>query len=253
MGLEERLQQAVGLLAESKYAVALTGAGISTPSGIPDFRSPDSGLWKNADPFESASIYAFRRRPQDFYDWIHPLARLIMAAQPNAAHFALAQLEARGILKGVITQNVDMLHGRAGSATVHEVHGHLREVTCMRCYKIFPAAAFLDDFVDSGEVPYCEACGGVLKPNVILIGEQLPVSVVNQARRQIRNCDLMLIAGSSLEMAPAGDLPLLALESGARIIVINFEPTHIDNLADVVIRGDVVDVIPEITTKLLDQ
>ncbi len=253
MSVEESLHQAVGLLSESKYAVALTGAGISTPSGIPDFRSPESGLWKNADPFESASIYAFRRRPQDFYEWIHPLARLIIKAQPNAAHLSLAQLEARGILKGIITQNVDMLHSRAGSTTVHEVHGHLREVTCMRCYSIYAAASYLDEFVDSGEVPYCEACGGVLKPNVILIGEQLPVSVVNQARRQIRSCDLMLIAGSSLEMAPAGDLPLLALESGARIIVINFEPTHIDNAADVVIRGDVVEVIPEITTKLLDQ
>jgi len=252
MSIEERIQQAAGLLSESKYAVALTGAGISTPSGIPDFRSPNSGLWKNADPFESASIYAFRRRPQDFYDWIHPLARLIFEARPNAAHLALAQLEARGILKGIITQNVDMLHGRAGSTTVHEVHGHLREVTCMRCYSIYPAAGYLDKFVANGEVPYCEACGGVLKPNVILIGEQLPVSVVNQARRQIKSCDLMLIAGSLLAMAPAGDLPLLALEHGARIVVINFEPTHIDSAADVVIRGDVVDVIPEITTKLLD-
>jgi len=245
--------QAAGLLAKSKYAVALTGAGISTPSGIPDFRSPDSGLWNNADPFESASIYAFRRRPQHFYDWIHPLARLIIEAQPNAAHFALAQLEARGILKGVVTQNVDMLHGRAGSTIVHEIHGHLREVTCMRCYSIYAAAGYLEDFVDSGQVPYCQACGGVLKPNVILIGEQLPVSVVNNARRQIRDCDLMLIAGSSLEMAPAGDLPLLALETGARIIIINFEPTHIDNTADVVIRGDVVDVLPELAARLLDQ
>jgi NAD-dependent deacetylase len=178
---------------------------------------------------------------------------LIFEARPNAAHLALAQLEARGILKGIITQNVDMLHSRAGSTIVHEIHGHLREVTCMRCYSIYSAAGSLDKFVASGEVPYCKACGGVLKPNVILIGEQLPVSVVNQARRQIKSCDLMLIAGSSLAMAPAGDLPLLALEHGARIVVINFEPTHIDSAADVVIRGDVVDVIPEITTKLLDQ
>ncbi len=252
MSLEDQIQGVKELLAQSKCAVVLTGAGVSTPSGIPDFRSPGSGLWKHADPFEVASIYAFKRRPQDFYDWIHPLARLIMEAEPNAAHLALAELESRGLVHGIITQNVDMLHSKAGSKTVYEVHGHLRAVTCMRCYAIYPAENHLSNFVATGTIPYCDSCGGVLKPNVILIGEQLPISVLNEAKKQARACDLMLIAGSSLEMAPAGDLPLLAVESGAKLVIINLEPTHLDYLADVVVNADVVEVLPRIAAHFMD-
>jgi NAD-dependent deacetylase len=250
MTFDGQNQRALELFAGSRHAIALTGAGLSTSSGIPDFRSPGSGLWKDVNPFEVASIHAFKQRPQDFYDWIHPLAKLVVEAEPNAAHFALAQLESRGFLKGIITQNIDMLHERAGSKSVHEVHGHLRAVTCVRCFTVYPAAPFLDNFIDTSDVPYCEDCGGVLKPNVILIGEQLPVRVMNQATKQVRDCDLMLIAGSSLEMAPAGDLPLLAVESGARLIIVNFTPTHLDHLADVVIHGDVVDVLPRLAANL---
>jgi NAD-dependent deacetylase len=243
--VELLIETAQRMLRGARHVVALTGAGISTPSGIPDFRSPNSGLWSQVDPFEVASIYGFRRRPQEFYDWIHPLARLTMEARPNPAHEALAYLEAHGPLQSVITQNIDMLHHKAGSQVVHELHGHLREMTCLRCYEVSPAAEIWEAFIANGEVPHCR-CGGVLKPNVILFGEQLPVSVLNEAKRQARVCDVMVVAGSSLEVAPAGDLPLLAKECGARLIIVNYDRTFVDEAADVVIHADVVDVLPKL-------
>jgi NAD-dependent deacetylase len=242
--IEKLIEQAVALLMQSRHAIALTGAGISTPSGIPDFRSPDSGVWRNSNPMEVATIYAFRHRPQAFYDWIRPLAKLTLLAEPNAAHLALAEMEASGLLKCVITQNIDMLHTRAGSQTIYEVHGHLRQATCLHCYHVYDAAPIISDFVASGVAPLCTGCGGVLKPNVILFGEQLPVRILQQAQREAKRCDVMLVAGSSLEVAPAGDLPLLARQQGARLIFINYEETHLDSLADICIHADVVDVLP---------
>jgi NAD-dependent deacetylase len=252
MSLPDKLDQARDLLANARQAVALTGAGVSTRSGIPDFRSPSSGVWNTVDHMEVASIYTFRRRPQVFYDWIRPVARLIKDAVPNPAHLALAQLEAAGVLQGIITQNVDNLHTRAGSRNVYEVHGHFREVTCLRCYTLFPAEDHWDAFMDTGEVPHCPSCGGVLKPNAILYGEQLPVTVMNEAQRLVNRSDVMLVAGSSLEVAPAGDLPAAAVRSGARLIIVNFEPTYLDFMADVVINADVVDVLPELASQLVN-
>jgi NAD-dependent deacetylase len=246
MSIEAKLNQARELLAQSKNALALTGAGISTPSGIPDFRSPGSGLWEKADPFQVASIYGFSRRPQDFYDWIHPLAKLTLDAKPNAAHLALAQLEQSGPLQGIITQNIDMLHTRAGSCNVYEVHGHMREMTCMRCYHVFDSTEFMTTFLETQAVPHCTHCDGILKPNVILFGEQLPVRILEQAKKQARQCDLMIVAGSSLEVAPVSDLPMQAVSNGARLIIINFEETYADRYADVAIHGDVVDILPQL-------
>lgn len=246
MSVEAKIEQAAALLAQSKHAVALTGAGISTPSGIPDFRSPGSGLWENADPSQVASILGFSRRPQDFYDWIHPLAKLTLAARPNAAHLALAHLEKNGPLRSVITQNIDMLHSKAGSDTVYEVHGHMREMTCMRCYHVFDSAPFMELFLETQAVPLCTHCAGVLKPNVILFGEQLPVRVLEKAKEQSRLCDVMVVVGSSLEVAPVGDLPFVAVGNGARLIIINFEETYADRYADVVIHADVVEVLPQL-------
>jgi NAD-dependent deacetylase len=239
-----QFQQAADLIASSQNMVALTGAGISTPSGIPDFRSPQSGIWRNVDPFEVASIYGFRRHPDRFYDWIYPLAELTAAAQPNPAHLALAQLESDGVLQAIITQNIDALHTRAGSQTVLEVHGHMRELTCIHCYTVYQANPYLENFLASRQTPYCPACAHALKPNVILFGEQLPVKVWNEARRYSRQCDLMLVVGSSLIVAPAGDLPELALNNGARLIIVNLHETHLDSQADLVFRMDVVDLLP---------
>lgn len=240
----DNVKRAAALLRECRYAVALTGAGSSTPSGIPDFRTPGLGLWERSDPMEVASIYAFRRNPQAFYDWMRPMVKTLMAAEPNAGHRALAEMEEGGWLKAIITQNIDDLHQRAGSHEVLEIHGHVREATCIRCYQVLPAKELLKDFLDSGEVAHCPACGGVMKPNVVLFGEQLPILVVNAAMAHIRQADLMLVAGSSLEVMPASHLPVLVHEQGGRLIVVNLAPTYIDSVADVVIHADVVETLP---------
>ncbi len=248
--ITELIQAAIALLRQSHYAVALTGAGHSTRSGIPDFRSPTSGLWKNANPIEVASIFGFRHDPTHFFEWIRPLARTLLEAEPNAAHYALARIETAGVIKSVITQNIDMLHSRAGSHTVHELHGHLREATCIHCFAVYPCAEHFTPFLEDGIIPTCPECGNVLKPNVILFGEQLPAQPLSAARQEAARCDVMLVAGSSLEVFPAAALPAQAKRSGAKLIFINLSPTAVDNMADIVIQADVVDVLPHIADAL---
>ena len=243
--LNAHIEQAARMIQEAQNIVAMTGAGISTPSGIPDFRSPQSGLWEETDPLTVASIFAFRQSPEQFYRWIHPLASKLLEAKPNSAHYALAALEAEGKLKAVITQNIDDLHGKAGSQTIYELHGNLREVTCIQCYQTQDSAEAFAKFVRDGQTPRC-SCGGVLKPNVILFGEQLPVREFVAAQLAVKAADLMLIVGSSLETAPASDLPELALQQGTRLIIVNYQPTFIDHRADVVIRADVAEVLTQI-------
>lgn len=238
------IRQGRQLIQEARYVVALTGAGISTPSGIPDFRSPDSGLWEQADPFTVASLAGFRRQPRHFYEWVRPLAELTINAKPNPAHFALALMESKGPLRAIITQNMDMLHTRAGSQTVLEVHGHLREATCQGCGQVVAAEPLLRAFIRSSEIPHCQTCAGVFKPNVILFGEMMPTAIFEQAERAIRDCDLLIVAGSSLTVTPVAELPRLAAFTGAKIIIVNLEATHADAFADVVLRGDVVDMLP---------
>lgn len=243
MKLEEKIERAAQLIRRSHHMVAFTGAGHSTPSGIPDFRSPHSGLWEKHNPMLVASIWAFRLNPKTFYDWIRPMADTLLNASPNPAHVALAKLEELGYLRTVITQNIDNLHQRAGSRRVLELHGHLREATCVRCYKKVPAEPTVERTIRKGKVPHCK-CGGVLKPDVILFGEQLPIRVLNQAMDEARNCDLILVAGSSLEVTPAADIPFLAVDCGAKSIIVNLQPTTFDPGADVVIHGDVAEVLP---------
>jgi NAD-dependent deacetylase len=242
----ESIECAANLLRGSKNTIAFTGAGISTPSGIPDFRSAHSGMWEKVDPLVVASIYGFRQNPDAFYQWIYPLARLLLNAQPNPAHLVLARMEERGYLKGVITQNIDMLHTRAGSRVVHELHGHMRDATCIHCFTIYPAEPIMIQFLDDRKVPHCPRCGGVIKPNVILYGEQLPVLVMQAAKEAARQAEVMLIVGSSLEVAPASDLPVLAQRNGAKLILINLEPTHVDSMAEVVIHADAAEILPQI-------
>jgi len=244
------VDKAVSLVQEAQAIVALTGAGISTPSGIPDFRSPQSGVWENTNPMEVASIHAFRHDPRPFYQWIHPLAQTMMDAQPNAAHIALAQMEESGCLKSVITQNIDLLHSKAGSQTVYEVHGHMREATCMDCRRVVSSEQMMPQFLETSAVPHCTVCGGVLKPNIILFGEMLPFAVLQKSEQAAETCDLMIVAGSSLEVSPVNELPRLAKENGARLIMVNFSETHLDHLADVVIQADVVDILPKLAEAL---
>ncbi|MFZ5915500.1 MAG: NAD-dependent protein deacylase [Chloroflexota bacterium] len=246
MNLEAQIEQAARIIAAGQYVVSVTGAGHSTPSGIPDFRSPESGLWQSVNPMEVASIFGFRQRPESFFEWVRPLVQTVLDAAPNPAHYALADLEAVDRMKAVITQNIDGLHQRAGSKQVLEVHGHVRQATCIRCYRVEPLEAYLPAFLADGQIPRCPACNGILKPNVILFGEQLPVSVLNAAWREVRACDVVLVAGTSLQVAPASDLPRTALAHGARAVVVNYEPTDLDPLAHVVIHDDVSSVLPRI-------
>ena len=245
MRLEEKIKQGAELIHQSRHMAAFTGAGHSTQSGIPDFRSPDSGLWEKHDPMLVASIWAFRLNPKNFYDWIRPMVDTLSNAEPNPAHDALAELEQLGHLQVVITQNIDGLHQQAGSRRVLELHGHLREATCVRCYNKVPVDPAVEQRIRNGQVPHCE-CGGVMKPDVILFGEQLPIRVLNQAMDEARRCDLILVAGSSLEVTPAADIPFLAVDSGAKAIMVNLEPTAFDSRADIVIHGDVAEILPRL-------
>ena len=243
MDTQQQIERAAALIANSKYVVALTGAGISTPSGIPDFRSPGSGLWEKVNPMLVASSFSFRLQPQAFYEWARPLARKLLEAEPNPAHRALAELEEMGLLKAVITQNIDDLHQKAGSKRVLELHGNMRQATCLKCHQVVSTQGMMERFLEEGELPYC-SCGGLLKPNVVLIGEQLPRWVLLEAWGEAERCDLMLVVGSSLEIAPAAEIPFVALRCGAKAIVINYQPTPLDNQADVVIHEDVAEVLP---------
>ncbi len=249
--LHQAVQDAAALIRAAHRGVVLSGAGISTPSGIPDFRSPDSGLWTQVDPWEVASLQSFRHHPEQFYEWIRPLAGMIHAARPNPAHQALARLEKAGHIQTIITQNIDGLHQKAGASSVIEVHGAIDTLTCVNCYRVTRAEAVLENFLGSGEVPRCPHCNHILKPNVILMEEQLPNEAWLKARDASMTCDLMLVAGSSLEVLPVAGLPMRAVERGVSLIVVNFTETYLNERADVVIAGNVAEVVPLIAEEVL--
>lgn len=244
------LDDAAELFRKARRVVVLTGAGISTPSGIPDFRSEGTGLWSRDEPMEVASLSTFRTHPEIFFKWFRPLASHIFNAKPNPAHEGLAELERTGREQIIVTQNIDGLHQKAGSSHVIEMHGTIRTLSCTECYKQFESAQFITSFIESGEMPRCQNCTGILKPDVILFGEQLPQSAWMEAQSAARQCDLMLVAGSSLEVLPVAGLPMQALDRGAHLIVINNTPTYVNVRADVVILDDVAAIIPEITKRV---
>jgi len=247
------IKGAAELILGAESAVALTGAGISTPSGIPDFRSLGSGLWEIYNPMEVASLNAFRYNPEKFFEWARPLASKILTAKPNEAHYALARLEAEGFITGIITQNIDNLHLRAGSKKVLEIHGHMRNATCINCFHKVTISDQIQNFVDKRIIPHCEKCDGILKPDFVLFGEQLPFEIVKDARKLIHSSDLILILGSSLEVVPVAYYPVDALNAGAYLIIINHEPTYLDERANFVIHDDVADVLPDIATEVFNE
>jgi len=209
-------QAIANLMVDLKPCVALTGAGISAESGIPTFRSK-GGLWEKYDPMIYASIETFRDDPSKYWTIRGEFIRNYDSYQPNKAHFALAELEEMGMLRHVITQNIDGLHKKAGSQNVTEIHGSLRETYCLQCGKEFIAPD-----VPAGMPPYCE-CGGVLKPNTVLFGEQLPEGAMETAYQESTSCKLMLVIGTSAVVQPAASLPALARQEGAKIVEVNIE------------------------------
>ena len=235
-GQAERLAE---LLRESSCTVALTGAGISVPSGIPDFRTPGEGLWEKVDPMEVAHIDAFRRDPAKFWSFYRPRFQMLSDVQPNAAHEALAELESRGLLQAVITQNIDTLHHKAGSERVIEVHGSIRTSSCQSCGKEFRLERVDELFGDDGAAR-CADCDGPVKPDVVLFGELLPEQAMADAEALAARADLMLCVGSSLEVYPVAGLPSVTLGRGGRLAVITKGPTPFDQDATVRMDGDVV-------------
>jgi len=233
---DEKLLQLVRWLKEARYAVALTGAGVSTESGIPDFRSPESGLWTMVDPLRVASIEGFLNDPAGFYEfWRWRFSRL-REAQPNITHKLLAQLEAQGLLKAVITQNIDDLHRKAGSKRVLEVHGNYSRGICVECRRPYKIEEVFAKVEEAG-VPRCDLCRGLLKPDVVLFGEILPPAFA-ESEAEIHRADLLLVLGSSLEVYPVADLVPQAKYSGARLAIFNRDKTPYDSIADLVLHAD---------------
>jgi len=249
--IDQQIEQAAQLLKNAGNAVAFTGAGISTPSGIPDFRSPGSGLWEHYDPFEVASLSAFKHHPEKFYDWIRPLAHTARAAQPNLAHKGLAALEKAGLIQAVITQNIDGLHQKAGSQKVIELHGSAQSAHCMQCGKLYGEDWLTDETLVQDNYPRCTVCGGVLKPDVVLFEEMLPAQAWNEAQELCEKADVIFVIGSSLGVAPANYLPENGLRRGAGLIINTQSDTHLDRYANVVIREDLNEIVPAICRNAL--
>jgi NAD-dependent deacetylase len=242
---------AMEIIKNSENTTVLTGAGISTPSGIPDFRSSTDGLWSRYDPFEVASLTAFRHKPQNFFDWMRPLANKMYQAQPNAAHIGLARLERAGYISTIITQNIDMLHTKAGSVNVLEVHGSMNSMSCTQCFQQVDSNPFIESYLEHGQIPRCPQCEGILKPDIILMEEQLPARTWLKAVEASRSCDTMIVIGSSLEVVPVANLPMQAVDHGANLIIINKSHTYIDVRADIVFHEDLIDIVPTIVDRIL--
>ncbi|HET7856089.1 MAG TPA: NAD-dependent deacylase [Gaiellaceae bacterium] len=240
--------QLAALIRDRGPCVVLTGAGVSTESGIPDFRSP-TGIWAEFDPLEYASLDAFRRDPAKVWRFYAPRFAMLADAEPNAAHVALAQLERRGLVRAVVTQNIDLLHERAGSRDVVEVHGSIRTSTCPGCGAVYPLAEVVE-LLGSSDAPACPACGAVLKPDVVFFGEQLPEAAIDRAYELARGAGVLLVVGSTLEVWPVAELPLTTLAAGGAVAIVNKGPTALDGKAELKIDSSAGETLAEVVTAL---
>ena len=254
--MERQVAAAVGaarlgeLIRESRCTVALTGAGISVPSGIPDFRTPETGLWANVDPMEVAHIDVFERDPARFWSYYRPRFQSLGDKRPNPAHEALAELERQGLIEGVITQNIDRLHRAGGSQNVVEVHGSIETSSCTRCATVFDLDA-VEALFDGDGIAICSACGGPVKPDVILFGELLSESAMARARSLSERADLMICVGSSLAVYPVAGLPQLTLERGGRLAIVTKGETPYDDDAELKLDGEVVEELTALMAVLV--
>jgi NAD-dependent protein deacetylase/lipoamidase len=227
------------LIADSERVVALTGAGVSVPSGIPDFRTPGKGLWAKVDPMAVATIDAFHRDTKRFWEFYRPRFHDLADKEPNRAHTVLAELERRGQLDAVITQNIDRLHRKAGSEEVIEVHGSIATASCTSCATSYPLEQ-VESLFDDG-IATCAGCCGKVKPDVVLFGEFLPAEGMARAEQLCSSADLLLCIGSSLEVHPVAGLPGLTLGRGGRIAIVTKSSTPYDSDASVRLDGDVAE------------
>jgi NAD-dependent deacetylase len=235
-------EQLAILIAHGQPCVVLTGAGISTESGIPDFRSP-TGIWATVDPSEYASLSAFRRDPEKVWRFYALRFEMLTAAEPNRAHRALAALERLGLVEAVVTQNIDMLHERAGSRDVVEVHGSIRTSSCRRCRRPYPLEEVQRLIEECAGVPSCPSCGTVLKPDVVFFEEMLPEQAIDRAYALARRARLLLVIGSSLGVYPVAELPAVTAAAGGKVAILNREPTPADGLAELVIAAGAGEVL----------
>jgi NAD-dependent deacetylase len=239
--------QLAALIRERQPCVALTGAGVSTESGIPDFRSP-TGIWATFDPLEYASLEAFRRDPAKVWSFYAPRFAMLADAEPNAAHRALAELERRGLMRAVVTQNIDVLHERAGSREVLEVHGSIRTSSCVDCGASFPLAA-IEEQLKSRDAPVC-SCGVILKPDVVFFGELLPAATIDRAYALAAEAALLLVVGSTLEVWPVAELPLVTRRAGGTVAIVNLGPTARDEDAELRIDGSAGETLESVVAAL---
>jgi NAD-dependent deacetylase len=230
------------LLGGAERAVVLTGAGISVPSGIPDFRTPGKGLWEHVDPMEVAHIDAWRSDPDRFWSFYSQRFASLVDRRPNPAHEVVAELERRGLVRGVITQNVDRLHRLAGTQQLVEVHGSIDWSICLECGGRVPLERVIAMVEEAGgAAPECDACIAPLKPDVVLFGELLPERAIAEAQALAADADLMLCIGSSLEVYPVAGLPAITRGAGGSLAIVTQGPTPYDAEADVRLGGDVVE------------
>jgi NAD-dependent deacetylase len=247
---QKRIIHAANLLVNAKHAILLTGAGISTESGIPDFRS-ESGIWKKYKPEIYGDIKSFLEDPSKFWKMAEEIAPNLFNAKPNPGHYAIAELEKMDIIKAIITQNVDELHQKAGAVLVYEVHGNINRFTCLGCRASYKKEQILGKLKKNKKsFPICDVCAAPLKPSVILFGESLPKFEIYYSQDLAKKSDVMLIAGSSLEVAPVCDLPIYTLREGGKLIIINDEPTHLDPKAEVVINNKIGKILPLIVEEV---
>jgi NAD-dependent deacetylase len=244
----DEARRAAGALRKARLAVALTGAGISVASGIPDFRSP-GGLWSRFDPERVCSTWALRNNPKGVWEFLLDAIEVIGRARPNPAHHALALMESRGVFKGIVTQNIDDLHQQAGSSNVVEFHGNCRSFYCQECRREAPlgrvAAASLED------IPLLCACGGLIRPDVVFFGEQIPAAALERAGELAGAADLVLIAGTSGEVAPANTFPRWVKSRGGTVVEVNIGPTAYEGVSDIRIDGRAEDVLPVLADLVL--
>ncbi len=243
---EKRISEAAEIIKNSNYVVVFTGAGVSTESGIEDFRS-EGGLWSKYDPSIYANYYYFLQDPSKFWELHRSLEIIVDKAKPNSSHEAIAELEKMGKVKCIITQNIDMLHQKAGSGSyenipIYQLHGEYGVLECIGCRK-----EFAYDEIDTKNVDYpvCE-CGGYIKPRVVLFGEPLPPGVIEGAMNACHKADCFLMVGSSLTVSPANVMPSIAKKSGAKVIFINRDNTMMDDIADVFLKGSAGEIFTEL-------
>ncbi len=245
----ERLSQ---LIIESKRTVVFTGAGISTESGIPDFRSP-GGIWSRYDP-EDFTIQKFLSSvaARKAFWQMSVEGELLINASPNPAHYAIAELYQLGKLDCIITQNIDNLHQKAGvpEDKVLELHGNMGWVVCLSCGRRFPLFEILQNMKEGIEVPDCPDCQGILKPDVVFFGEELPEDTLLESIRWAQNCDLLIVIGSTLIVYPSAYIPTYAREAGANLAIVNLTPTPADYYATVVIQGKAGEIMPRVMEKV---